>query len=68
MEQEIKDKLQVIEQKVVSNSYLIDTLLFYCNENSDVNEVSQAASVLEVISQKEQEIFKLISDYRNEVQ
>ncbi len=67
MEQEIKDKLQVIEQKVVSNSYLIDTLLFYCNENSDVNEVSQAASVLEVISQKEQEIFKLISDYRNAV-
>ena len=67
MEQEIKDKLQVIEQKVVSNSYLIDTLLFYCNENSDVNEVLQAASVLEVISQKEQEIFKLISDYRNAV-
>ena len=67
MEQEIKDKLQVIEQKVVSNSYLIDTLLFYCNENSDVNEVSQAASVLEVISQKEQEIFKIISDYRNAV-
>ena len=67
MEQEIKDKLQVIEQKVVSNSYLIGTLLFYCNENSDVNEVSQAASVLEVISQKEQEIFKLISDYRNAV-
>lgn len=67
MEQEIKDKLQVIEQKVVSNSYLIDTLLFYCNENSDINEVSQAASVLEVISQKEQEIFKLVSDYRNAV-
>ena len=67
MEQEIKDKLQVIEQKVVSNSYLIDTLLFYCNENSDVNEVSQAASVLEVISQKEQEIFKLVLDYRNAV-
>ena len=41
--------------------------IFYCNENSDVNEVSQAASVLEVISQKEQEIFKLISDYRNAV-
>ena len=67
MEQEIKDKLQVIEQKVVSNSYLIDTLLFYCNENSDINEVSQAASVLEVISQKEQEIFKLVLDYRNAV-
>lgn len=68
MELGIKDKLMDIEQKVVSNSYLIDTLFFFCNENSDINEVSQAASVLEVISQKEQEIFKLISEIRNTVE
>lgn len=65
MEQEIKDKLQVIEQKVVENSYLIDTLLFYCNEYSELNEMSQAASVLNIISKNEQEIFKLISNTRS---
>ena len=65
MEQEIKDGLQKIEEKVVTNSYVIDTLKFYCDEHSEIEEVSQAASVLEVISKNEREILNLVANYKD---
>ena len=65
MEQEIKDGLRKIEEKVVTNSYVIDTLKFYCDEHSEIEEVSQAASVLEVISKNEREILNLVANYKD---
>ena len=63
MELEIKDKLRIIEEKIVTNSYVIDTLKFYCDEHSEIDEISQAASVLEVISKNEREILNLIANF-----
>ena len=65
MEEIFETKLSQLETEIVDNSYIIDTLLFYCEENSEVDEVSHAASVLKVISGKQKEIFKLILEYRN---
>ena len=62
MELEIKDKLRIIEEKIVTNSYVIDTLKFYCDEHSEIDEISQAASVLEVISKNEREILNLVAN------
>lgn len=64
----LKSKLEEIETKSVSASYLVELLYKYTEEiGSEDSEIACIHAGLETINEKQKECFKLISALRDEI-
>ena len=50
-----------LEKIIVTNSYLVDLLRSYCEDNSNIGELSAVASILDILSEKQTKALSLVS-------
>ncbi len=63
MENEITNSTDAreLEKIIVTNSYLVDLLRSYCEDNSNIGELSAVASILDILSEKQTKALSLVS-------
>lgn len=63
MENEITNSTDARELKkiIVTNSYLVDLLRSYCEDNSNIGELSGVAPILDILSEKQTKALSLVS-------
>ena len=53
---------RALENIVVTNSYLVDMLRTYCEDNSNIDELSAVESILGIISERQAKALSLVSE------